>query len=113
MSSGIEQNEGGVGSHCGISPRWASHPSFRRKPARALLRAYSKQLQAGGGNRLESVNLLGVGGGDHIAEDQRVDHGLLGEQILNLAPLSLGSVTVKLNSLVHEALQLLERFECL
>ena len=39
-----------------------------------------------------------------LREHEREDHGLLGEQILSLAPLGLGGVTVKLNGLVHDGL---------
>ena len=73
-----------------------------------LLSAHTEQLQAGGGDRLESFHLLGVGSGDHVAEHEREDHGLLSEQVLSLTPLGLGGVTVELASFLNEGLQLVE-----
>ena len=94
--------------YCGVCLREGAPPLLPHQSQRDLLCTHTEQLQAGGGDRLESLHLGGVGAGDHVAEHEREDHGLLGEQILSLAPLGLGGVTVELASFLNEGLQLVE-----
>ena len=94
--------------YCGVCLREGAPPLLPHQSQRDLLCTHTEQLQAGGGDRLESLHLGGVGAGDHVAEHEREDDGLLGKQILGFAPLVLGIVAVEFASFRDERLQLVE-----
>ena len=85
--------------NCGVCLRVGAPPLLSTRPLGGLLGAHTDELQAGAGDRLEAVHLLGVGAGEHVAEDQREEDGLLGEKILRLAPLGLGGIAFDLAGL--------------
>ena len=94
--------------NCGVCLREGAPPLLPHQSQRDLLCTHTEQLQAGGGDRLESFHPGGVGAGDHVAEHEREDDGLLGKQILGFAPLVLGSIAVEFASFRNERLQLIE-----